>query len=93
MTAIHDPGGKGEHIEELYVILVEHNGPDDEGLASAVTSVGIMPLCATDKEHAGLLEIMAAQLIEEGVTKRMRLVRFTQREDLKTIERLAPEVP
>jgi hypothetical protein len=74
-------------VQEIFVYLAE--GPDgDEGIAAGeFSSMGWVPLVAASP-HVAELILPKAQMIAAASGCRIRLVRFTCREDLHTVEPL-----
>lgn len=83
---IHDPGGLGFEIEEVWAFVAVHDEDGDEGVIGApAPGGGHMPLIAADKERLESLRPMA-ELIAEKTGKEINLVKFHQREHVETIK-------
>ena len=78
-------------IEEMYAFIVEDTGPDDEGvigIQSPPGSDGIklwLPLVGADMSRMDSLRPTALG-IGRQVGKQVKLVRFTNREDLEMLQ-------
>lgn len=68
-------------IEEMYAFVAEDSGPDDEGVVSMNTVAGWMPLVGADMARVESLRPIARS-IGEQTGKKIKLLHFTQREDL-----------
>ncbi len=68
-------------IEEMYAFVAEDTGPDDEGVVA--TSIGgiMLPLVGTDMARVEILRPIAKG-ISTNTGKKIKLLHFTQREDL-----------
>jgi len=68
-------------IEEMYAFVAEDTGPDDEGIVDMSVGSVMLPLVGADMSQADSLRSMARNVsVQTG--KKVRLIRFTQREDL-----------
>lgn len=73
-------------IDEMYAFITEDNGPEDEGIIGIKTPGGIwMPLVGADMERIESLRLVARD-ISRNLGKPVRLIRFTNREELELIE-------
>lgn len=72
-------------ITELYAYIAEDNGPDDEGVAAAQAGNMMMPLIGADVGRSKRLRAVA-QHVARTTGKRLRLVRFSVREELEVLE-------
>lgn len=77
-------------ITEIFAFIAEDEGPDDEGVAAWVSPFPPLggtwvPLVGADMERAESLKPYA-KLIATAMGKRIRLVRFSVREELEVIE-------
>lgn len=72
-------------IEEMYAFVAEDKGPDDEGIVGmGAAGIGMMPLVGADMARAESLKEIARQ-ISKQTGKKIKLLRFTNREDLGEI--------
>ena len=67
-------------IEEMYAFIAEDSGPDEGVVAMNVGGV-MLPVVGADMTRAESLRSMARN-ISRQTGKKVRLIRFTQREDL-----------
>lgn len=75
----------GFRITALHAFLA-HDGDDDEGVIAAPAEGGVMmPLVAADEDRLRSMRPVAER-IARAMGQQVRLVRFTQREDLETID-------
>lgn len=68
-------------IEEMYAFVAEDSGPDDEGLIGMNTGSGWMPLVGADMARVESLKPIARE-IAEATGKKIKILHFTQREEL-----------
>lgn len=68
-------------IEEMYAFVAEDSGPEDEGLVGMATSSGWMPLVGADMARVESLKPIAKN-ISARTGKKIKILHFTQREDL-----------
>ncbi len=68
-------------IEEMYAFVAEDTGPDDEGVVAMSLGNVLLPLVGADMARVESLRPIAKD-ISEKTGKKVRLLRFTQREDL-----------
>ncbi len=68
-------------IEEMYAFVAEESGPDDEGVVAMNLGNIMLPLVGADMDRMNSLKPMAKG-ISVKIGKRVKLLRFTQREDL-----------
>ncbi len=68
-------------IEEMYAFVAEDTGPDDEGVVAMATGSGWLPMVGADMARAESLKSIARD-ISAQTGKKVKLLRFTQREDL-----------
>lgn len=71
-------------IEEMYAFVAEESGPDDEGVVAMKTELGWMPLVGADMARVESLKPIAKG-IARGTGKRIKLLRFTNRDELEVI--------
>lgn len=71
-------------ITEMYAFIVEDTGPEDEGVVGFRTSTGWIPLVGADMKRVESLRPLARQ-IGMDMDKKVKLVHFTNREDLEEI--------
>lgn len=68
-------------IEEMFAFVTEDSGPEDEGIVGMNTGAGWMPLVGADMARVESLKPIAKQIA--AVTgKRIKILHFTQREEL-----------
>jgi len=72
-------------ITEMYAFVAEESGPGDEGIVAMKVANSWMPLVGADMKRAASLRRMAVSIARVS-GKKIRLVRFTNREDLEEIE-------
>lgn len=68
-------------IEEMYAFVAEDSGPEDEGLIGTKTEAGWMPLVGADMARIESLKPIARG-IAAATGKKIKILRFTQREEL-----------
>ena len=68
-------------IEEMFAFVAEDSGPDDEGVVGMATGSGWMPLVGADMARVESLKPIA-QDIASQTGKKIKLIHFTNREDL-----------
>ncbi len=68
-------------IEEMYAFIAEDSGPDDEGVVAMNIGNVMLPLVGADMARAESLKPMARS-ISRQTGKKVKLIHFTQREDL-----------
>jgi len=68
-------------IEEMYAFVAEDSGPDDEGVVAMSVSGVMMPLVGADIVRVESLRPIARS-ISAQTGKKIKLLHFTQREDL-----------
>ncbi len=76
-------------ITEMYAFIVEDSGPNDEGVVAIASEEGTMgkiwlPLVGADMARVESLKPLAAG-IGKQIGKKVRLIHFTQRENLGEI--------
>lgn len=71
-------------INEMYAFICEDKGPDDEGIVGMSVGSWIMPLVGADMDRVNSL-LTYARDISRATGKKIKLIRFTDREDLKEI--------
>ena len=71
-------------IESMYAFIAEDSGPDDEGVIGMHTGAGWVPLVAADMARVESLRPFAAS-IARTTRKPVKLVHFTQRQDIEII--------
>lgn len=78
---IDDPGGNGEHVEHVWVFLVQHGGPNDESTAAMLMGDQWFPLVSTTDSGMRAMT-QAAQKVATLGGKPVMLARFDNRTDL-----------
>ncbi len=68
-------------IEEMYAFVAEDTGPDDEGVVAMSVGGVMMPMVGADMARVESLRPIAEN-ISKRTGKKVKLLRFTQREDL-----------
>uniref|UniRef100_A0A6H1Z6A3 Uncharacterized protein n=1 Tax=viral metagenome TaxID=1070528 RepID=A0A6H1Z6A3_9ZZZZ len=68
-------------IEEMYAFVAEDSGPEDEGLVGMNTGDGWMPLVGADMARVESLKPIARG-IAAATGKKIKIIHFTQREEL-----------
>jgi len=71
-------------IQEMYAFIVEDSGPDDEGIIGIQSEEGWLPLVGADMARVESLKPIARG-IGNKTGKKVKLVHFTNREDLGVI--------
>ena len=71
-------------IEEMYVFVAEDSGPDDEGVVAMSVRDVMMPLVGADMARVESLRPIARS-IGAQTGKKIKLLHFTQREDLGSV--------
>lgn len=82
-TVVHDPGGLGVVVREVFVFLVVH-GDGDEAIPAVMIGGRWMPLVAAERERVEDMRPFAVQAAAAS-GKPVRLARFTTRTDLEVI--------
>lgn len=72
-------------ITELFVFIAEDKGSDGEGIVAGKLGDAWIPLMGADMKRIDALRPMAA-MTAKLTGKKIRLVHFTQREDMEVIE-------
>ena len=71
-------------ITEMFAFISEDKGPDDEGVVGMSAGQWMLPLVGADMDRVDSLRPYALDIA--GKTgKKIKLVRFTNREDLEEI--------
>ncbi len=68
-------------IEEMFAFVAEDTGPDDEGVVAMNVGGVMMPMVGADMARVESLRPMA-KVISAQTGKKVKLLHFTQREDL-----------
>ena len=68
-------------IKEMFAFVAEGSGPDDEGVVGMNTGSGWMPLVGADMARVESLKPIARGIAAQ-TGKKIKLLHFTQREDL-----------
>ncbi len=68
-------------IEEMYAFVAEDSGPDDEGVVAMSAGDVMLPLVGADMARVESLRPIARD-ISAQTGKKIKLLHFTQREDL-----------
>lgn len=71
-------------IQEMYAFVVEDTGADDEGVIGIQSEEGWLPLVGADMARVESLKPIARG-IGNQIGKKVKLVHFTNREDLGVI--------
>lgn len=71
-------------IEEMYAFVAEDSGPDDEGVVAMSVGDVMLPLVGADMARVESLRPIARD-ISAQTGKKIKLLHFTQREDLGDI--------
>ncbi len=72
-------------ITEIFAFICEEHGPEDEGVVGMMIDGVMMPLVGADPARVASLKPLAAR-IARTTGKRIRLIRFTVREDGEWVE-------
>lgn len=72
-------------IKDLYVFVAEDKGPEDEGVAAFNVNGQWFPLFGADKERTESLKPFA-RVIAKSTGKKIKLLRFSVREEVEVIE-------
>lgn len=81
---LHDPGGLGFVITDIYAFVAVHPDGDEGILGQSVAGV-LMPLIGADLTRLQQLRPMAEQIAKQS-GKVVKLVRFTHRTELDVIQ-------
>lgn len=76
-------------VEQLFAFIVEDSGPDDEGVIALLSEKGVegqfwLPLVGSDMARVDSLRSIAKG-IGGQIGKKVKLARFTNREDLEEL--------
>jgi len=71
-------------IEEMYAFVAEDSGPDDEGVVAMSVDGVLLPLVGADMARVESLKPIARS-ISARTGKKVKLLHFTQREDLEDV--------
>jgi hypothetical protein len=71
-------------IESMYAFVVEDTAPDDEGLIAQTVGSMWMPMVGADMKRIDSLRPVAAA-IGKQLHKRIKLVKFTNRQEVEVI--------
>lgn len=71
-------------ITEMFAFIAEDAGPDDEGIIGFTTPTGWMPMVGADMKRVDSLRPIAAGVAKD-LGKRVKLIHFTNREELEEI--------
>ena len=80
---IHDPENKLK-IENVWA-FVSHDDKGNEGLCAIPTNLGMMPMIAADEARLKDLRVAAKKLVSM-TNKKIKLIKFSVREDLEEIK-------
>lgn len=83
-TIIHNPGGLGFRITEIYALVAVH-GDDDEAVVGRTIGGTLMPLVMADKARLESMRPMFPELAK-AFGKKLLLIKMTNREDLEVFE-------
>ncbi len=78
---------KLRHIDSVWAFLSTDEGGNEVAMGCDIVGIGWVALIAADEERLASLRPIAKQLAREERLK-VRLVKFTTREDLETIDGL-----
>lgn len=73
-------------IEQIFAFVCEENGPDNEGIVGHSMGSYMMPLVSGDKQLVDRTLKPLAQKVAALTGKKIKLIRFSVREELETIE-------
>lgn len=68
-------------IMEMYAFVAEDEGPEDEGIIGFKSCTGWMPMVGSDMARVESLRPLA-RAVSRGTGKKVKLIRFTKREEL-----------
>ncbi len=68
-------------IEEMYAFVAEDSGPDDEGVVGMNVGICMIPLVCADTARVESLRPIARS-ISAAIGKKVKLLHFTNREEL-----------
>jgi len=71
-------------INQMYAFVSEDSGPDDEGIVGFHTDTGWMPMVGADMDRIKSLKPIA-QAIAKETGKKIKVLCFTNREELEII--------
>ncbi len=71
-------------ITEIYAFITTDTGPDDEGIIASLVGNTWIPLVGADSARLDSLRLLATHVARE-LGKSVKLVRFTNREELEDI--------
>lgn len=86
---LHNPGGLGFRIKEIYALVAVHDDNDEGVVGVPTNSGGTMPLVMADDARLDSLRPMFPGLAQR-FGRTLRLVKFTTREEIEVFE---PEKP
>ena len=72
-------------IEQIFVFAALDKSPDDEGVAAFKTGEGWMPMVGADLKKVDQLRPIAEEIAHK-TGKKIRVLKFTLREELEVIE-------
>jgi hypothetical protein len=72
-------------INEMYAFVSEDNGPDDEGVVAQKFGDVWLPMVGANMDRAEALKSLA-RIAVKATGKTIKLLRFTNREELEIIE-------
>ena len=72
-------------IEQMYAFVAEDSGPDDEGVVGFMANTGWMPMVGADMARVESLKPIAQHIVST-TGKKIKLLRFTNREEMGLIE-------
>ena len=72
-------------IKEMFAFVAEDSGPDDEGITAMLVGHAWIPMVGADMARVDSLRPIAAK-IARRTGKPVKLLRFTNREDLEVIQ-------
>ncbi|KKL91894.1 hypothetical protein LCGC14_1166560, partial [marine sediment metagenome] len=71
-------------IEKMYAFVAEDSGPDDEGIVAMQVGDVMIPMVGADMARVESLRPIA-RAISRRTRKEIKLIHFTQREDLGAV--------
>lgn len=76
---------RNDRITEIWAYVAIDGDDNNEGIVGAMSAVGVVPLFAADKARVESYRPMAEEAARETGQK-VKLVRFTEREEIEEIE-------
>lgn len=72
-------------LEEIYVFITENDGAEGVAAYRDLRKNQLMPMIASTQEKLEELQTIAQDLVGMDPTKPIRIVRFSQREDIAEV--------